>query len=116
MNLSIYRQPNPISRRDAEEAFRSNDIGRISDALVAVALHDSDWRWVQSKCLEFAGSPIPEIRGLVATCLGHLARLHGQLDLDLVLPILESMRSDSDVSGRAQDALQDITMYIEGRE
>lgn len=113
-NQMIYREPQPITRGKAEASFASGDTEDIATALVDAAFHDPDWRWVQSKCLEFAGSANGTLRRISATCLGHLARIHKQLDLEMVAPLLLKLLQDSEVyvRGSADDALADIEMYI----
>lgn len=86
----------PIGRKDAETAFRSGKVEAICDALVRLAYHDSDWRFVQGRCLEFLKHENPDVRGLAATCLGHLARIHGTLDLQFVKPLLTALVVDSE--------------------
>lgn len=108
----IYADPPPITRGAAQRAFASTDAREICGALVSATFSDPDWRWVEWKCLEFCRHANPEIRGLAATCLGHLARIHGQLSLDKVKPCLQDLRSDPEVAGRAEDALDDIEMYL----
>lgn len=110
-----YKKPRRIERKKAEAAFQSEDVASICDALVGVAYYDSDWRWVQGHCLRFLRHPNIEIRGLAATCLGHLARIHGKLDLDTVKPALLRLTKDPQVGGRAEDALDDIKMHL-GRD
>lgn len=80
--------------------------------LVRLAFHDSDWRWVQSRCLEYSGHPDADVRGAAVTCLGHIARIHRQLDLDEVLPVLERLHRDPDLFGHAEDSLNDIEHFM----
>jgi hypothetical protein len=44
--------------------------------------------------------------------LGHLARIHGQLDLERVEPRLRELRADPEVAGSAEDALDDIERFM----
>jgi hypothetical protein len=81
----------PISREEAEAAFLSGEPESICQALVRVAFHDTHWRWVQAWCMEFARHSDCEVRGLAATCLGHLARIHRRLDLEAELPVLHEL-------------------------
>jgi hypothetical protein len=50
----------------------------------------------------------------VATlCLGHLARIHGELDLHCVLPHLHRQKRDRPaLAGTVDDVLEDISMFI----
>jgi len=108
----VYQEAPPIARADAESAFSSGLPERICDALVRVAFNDPDWRWVQEQCLRFIGSPLPDVRRLAVTCLGHLARIHGQLDLERVMPLLKQMRNDGEIEGSVEDALEDIEAFV----
>jgi len=66
----------------------------------------------QQKCLAFLGHSDAGIRATAVTCLGHLARIHHRLDLPAVVPALNALRGDADVSGRIDDALGDIRMFM----
>ena len=111
----IYREADPIARQDAELAFSSGDIGEMCHTLVQIAFHDPDWRWVQAKCLDFGRDHRHELRCIAATCIGHLARIHGVLDMDLVSPLLHELLKDPKASGCAQDALEDLEMFLEDK-
>ena len=106
----IYREPQPIDRRDAEHIFASGDANQIASTLVDVTFHDPDWRWVQNICLGFAHADAPVVRQAAVTCLGHVARIHRTLDLETVLPVLDELAADPAVT--TEDALDDIRMFI----
>jgi hypothetical protein len=101
-----------MDRNAVEAALRSGDSSAISRALVAAALHDPDWAWVQEHSLRLLSAAEPDVRGVAATCLGHLARIHGMLDLDRVEPRLRELRHDPALGGRAEDALDDIQQFM----
>lgn len=107
-----YKDVLPITRQEAEDAFSSGNLEKICDALVRLTYHDPDWEWVQAQCLRFGKHSHSEVRGLAATCIGHLARIHGILNMESVRPLLEELLDDPEVSGRAQDALDDIKVYL----
>jgi hypothetical protein len=111
-----YINPEPITRIVAQKALGSRDPAVVCDALVRIALHDVDWRWAQEVFLEYVNSRDNDVRGVAVTCIGHLARIHRRLDLERVLPVLESMLSDPDVGGRAEDAISDIGVFIMSTE
>ena len=75
------------------------------------ASHVADWEWVQDRCLDFLDSPLPDVRNTAITCLGHLARIHKQLNRPKVLAALTSKLSDPQCAGRAEDAMEDIAMF-----
>jgi hypothetical protein len=107
-----YQAVTPIRRAEAIQTFTSGDAWNICDALVRVAYFDPDWRWVQSKCIEFSSHPDAAVRIVTATCLSHVARIHRKLDLDKVLPVLRSLLDDPEVNGTAEDALEDVVWYL----
>jgi hypothetical protein len=81
-------------------------------ALIRLALFDEDWRRVEALCVRMARDPRSEVRGCAVTGLGHLARIHGVLDLDEVIPLLTELAADPAMGGRAEDALDDIRMFV----
>lgn len=107
-----YAEVSPMSRQEAEAAFATGSDDRIVEALLSVAYHDDDWHWVQSQCLCFARHPSVAIRRVAVTCLGHLARLHGALALETVLPLLDELAKEPTLSGQVEDALDDIGLFI----
>lgn len=107
-----YLEVVPISREEAESAILSDDPDAICNALLQLTYHDPDWQWVQNLCLQFVQYKDMNIRGLAVTCLGHLARIHGVLNTEKVVPILKDLRHDSDIGGKVEDALDDIQMFI----
>lgn len=107
-----YEEMPPISRAEAEKAFKSNKTDDITRTLIRLALNDADWRWVQGHCLSFLKHKDRWVRGAAAISLGHLARIHGQLDLAVVKPELERLSADPGMAERAQDALDDIQAYV----
>ena len=110
----IFDEVKPITRLEAEAGFASGITGRICDSLIRVTYHDPDWRWVQNVCLRLVNHSNGEISGLAVSCLGHLARMHRVLDVEKVLPTLRKLREDPKISGRVDDALDDIKTYLGG--
>jgi hypothetical protein len=107
-----YKAVMERSRSEIEILLRSSDGSEIVDALLSAAYYDSDWKWVQEQCLNFSHHENQNVRWISATCFGHLARIHRQLDLELVLQRLVEMRSDPLVSAAAEDALDDIKFFL----
>ena len=107
-----YEEPRPITRNEADSVFATNDPLKVCDALVRITFFDRDWRWVQERCLRLARQSDPDIRGCAATCLGHLARIHRVLDVEKVIPVLEELLMDPELAGRAEDALNDLKMFL----
>lgn len=107
-----YQSVPPIDREAAERIFVDGTPEQICETLIRVALHDPDWRWVQSQCLSFLDGPDPALQSVAIICLGHLARIHRTLELDTVVPRLVSLLNDEMLSGSAHDTLDDIAIFI----
>jgi hypothetical protein len=100
------------SRSEIEVLLRGGDRAEIVDALLSAAYYEPDWQWVQGQCIIFSRHEDQNVRWVSATCFGHLARIHRQLDLELVLQRLAEMRSDPSVAAAAEDALEDIKFFL----
>ena len=107
-----FHEVESIRRDEALAAFDSNDAKQICNALISITFHDPDWRWVQEQCMRLAKFPNVEVRGLVATCFGHIARIHGQLDIEPVSSTLKLLADDPEVAHRVDDAVDDIRMFM----
>jgi hypothetical protein len=105
------RQYKPVverTREQVEEMLRSGVPEQISEALWSATYHDPDWRWVQSRCLSSLAHGDVWVRRNAATCLGLLAVLRQQLDLDIVLPALHRAAEDAEIRAWVEDSLSDI--------
>lgn len=63
---------------------------------------------MQGKCIFFLNSENSQVAGLAATCIGHLARIHKQIDKPKVMPVLSTNLKRIDIKGRVEDAINDI--------
>jgi hypothetical protein len=107
-----YREVQERGRQEIELLLRSPEKMDRLDALLSATYYDPEWRWVQNRCLEFLSHGDHEERGLAATCLGHLARIHKELDIELVLSRLAPLKNDPLVGSSVQDALDDIRFFL----
>jgi hypothetical protein len=110
--MGEYHPIEPIDKESAEKVFASGDINLICRTLVAVTFCETDWRWVQNTCLSFLDHQDPQASGLAATCLGHLARIHGKLDKAKVVSALKKHSGNKAIAGRIKDALDDISIFL----
>lgn len=101
-----------VTREEVEQAFATGEADALTRVLISMAFHEPDADWAQERCLVALEHPSAVVRGLAATCLGHLARIHRRLDLGRVRPRLEAMRADPLAGKRADDALVDIERYL----
>jgi len=107
-----YQEIFPMDRAELERLLASGNEKAIIEALLCAALYDPDWKWVQATCLRFLDHPEKWVRWNAATGLGHIARIHRQLDTDIVLPRLMALKADPSISSNVEDALADINWYL----
>jgi hypothetical protein len=109
-----YETIEPISKDQAERLFSESERETICRTLVRIAMFEVDRHWAQSQCLRFAVNKDSAIRGVAATCLGHLARIHRAIDEDEVIPVVRKLLQDSDPQTRAiaEDTISDFSIYL----
>jgi len=111
-----YESISPISRKELREALNSQSDECAARAIIATALHDPDWTWAEQQCLLALQDKRQEVRAAAIVGLGHIARIHGRSTLSVVLPALETLRSDQDLGGTAEDAIEDILLFVKANE
>jgi hypothetical protein len=107
-----YEEPVPASPDAVVAALDRGDSRTAAQALVGTAFHHPDRQAVQELCLRVLEGQDRPLAAVAATCLGHLAGIHGQLDAETVRGALNRQRGDRLVGPRAEDALRDIDLYL----
>lgn len=99
---------------DVTADVRGTDIGRATRALLAFTYGEPERKAVEallSECLDPAGPAVdPQVGALAVTCVGHVARIHGEVGPDLVARV-RGLLQDPVLGGRAEDALDDIASF-----
>ncbi len=87
------------------------------NGLLALAHQADDWEFAQDCMVRYSEHPDEHIRGIAILCFGHIARIHGMLNEELVMPILHKALDDerSFVRGHAESALDDIITFLHSR-
>jgi hypothetical protein len=107
-----YEQPRARTKTELDADLNSDDRDVIVTALISAALHESDRRFVESKIVTFLQHQDPWVRGAAAIAAGHVVRIHRMLAPDQIIPLLHALLEDPLTSGKAQDALGDIKMFL----
>lgn len=98
-------------KEEIDFLLQSKDSNVVMDALMYLCFNINDPVWAQDKCLDAIRNGTNEdVKGLGLTCLGHIARIYSRVDKEKVMPVLQCLQ-DSPLSGRAQDALDDIDTF-----
>lgn len=113
-SVDILRyKPLPIlTRQQVEEWLSSGVADKACIALLSAAFYNQDPSWTEEQCLRSLDATDKSIQASAALGLAHIARLNGKLDLTRVMPILERLLTDPELSGQVQDALDDIEVFI----
>jgi hypothetical protein len=101
-----------VAKEQAEKVFQGNSSEEIVHALLGVTEHAADWEWVEDRSLGFLDSQLPDVRNAAITCLGHLAQTRRKLNKPKILAALTKKLADPECAGRAEDAIEDIEMFI----
>lgn len=102
----------PIRRDVAARWLASGEPTLVVRAILRLALHGPDWKRAEELAREHAVHPDVMIRRNAATALGHIARVHGRMDVDASLRMLHAMREDPEVTDWADAALDDFEMFL----
>ena len=114
MHKLKYSEPLPFTRQEALDILAGKNITKICDVLIGITFHDPDRKWIESILIQNSNHENEEIRALVATCIGHIARIHKDLTINKIRPILQILLTDKgkNVRGSAEDAIEDINIFI----
>jgi hypothetical protein len=109
----VFHNPPQATPADVRTALHRGDLPSALGAMVGSVLYgEGDWKELQELYLGLLEHEDRQVRALAATCLGHLARVYGQLDEDRVVPALRSRRSTPHVGGAVTTALEDIELFL----
>lgn len=84
----------------------------IREATIALALTEPDRQWMERQLVELMRDADGSVRSIAALAVGHLARVHGQIDLEGVMPVWWDLLEDSETAGNAANALDDFSTFV----
>jgi hypothetical protein len=117
MNKPTYA---PVRRRTREEirtALSGGKASEIRDALISASYWEKDWRWAQQQLVDFSEYEDELVLWAVATGFAFIAAFNGDIDENIVGPILIRLkaRPSASVSGAAEEAEADIEHFVRHR-
>ncbi len=101
--------------RDAVQRALAADVPEaLSRAVLAVTLHDGDWRYGQDLCVRLANHCNYLVRGNAVLGLGHLAHVHRELEKSVAYPVIAAALRDENayVRGQAECAKDDTAQFL----
>ena len=82
-------------------------------AMLAMTECAEDPAWIAEQLAKLTQHDDADISGLAITCFGHLARIRGTVgDFERVCALLEQKRTQPELAGRVQDALDDFAQFL----
>lgn len=89
----------------------SGDSERVIHAILSISWYD-DWRSAQAVCLKYAHHEEYWIRRASITGLGHIARIHGAIDLNAVLVLFGDLTWRGVPAYEFEDMFSDIMVHV----
>lgn len=108
----FYKNVTPIDRFEAIKAIKSGISEKVYDGMLSIAFFEQDVEWAQNIFIELFKGTDTKVSALAAICIGHLARIHGRINKDLVVGILKSRLNEKELAGEIEDALEDIDQFV----
>lgn len=103
-----------IDKIQIEKAIFSDSKQDAVNGILEMVFHSeaSEVPWISEKLMELSKNKDLDIAGLSLTCFGHLARLHSDVgDYEKVIALLSSKQNNPELQSRAEDALEDISLF-----
>lgn len=110
--MSLLYQDPSVSHDEAVRLIASNVDANVIAALVSIGLNEENSIWAQNTCLKYLTSEVESVAASAITALGHIARRHGEVDRETVLPALEKVKHKfPSLEGVVEDTLDDIDVF-----
>jgi len=110
----IYKEPEKMTKEQILAVLQSNDVAAIENALVSLVFFEEDFEFAKKLIFNYAKNSDEAIRGTAILCIGHLARIHKNLPIEITIEIIEGALKDNShyVREQAESAASDINVYI----
>ncbi len=102
---------NKFPREKFLKKLNSDNIEIVTKAMLEIAFNSSDLNSNEDLFIKMLSNEDENVVGLAITCLGHLARIHGKINKDKVIPVLIKFKKNKKHIGSIEDALEDIEMF-----
>jgi hypothetical protein len=90
---------------------KEEKVEEVCNLLLKITFQSDEPKWVQDLCLRLIDLYDLNVSGLAITCLGHLARIHRDIEKEAVLKKLYDNLENEIIGDRVQDAIDDIEIY-----
>ena len=114
MKKLVYRAPEAVQDREAMDAIARDDVERLRTLPIDLGFNHENWHFIQEVCVRLSGHSDVWIRANSLLGLSYAARFRGQLEKNVVKPVLLRGLKDTDehVAGTAADVISDINQLL----
>ena|SRR5271165_1065575 len=103
------------TRHEIAEALSSGQAGAMCAALISAAYWEDDWKWAQQLMIEFADHNDDKVAASAASGLGYIAVFHGELDEEIVRPVLARLKKRPGVVADVLETEEEIEHFVRRR-
>ena len=109
----VYVPIPKYTKAEMKQAVAGNDIEKLIYVSLFASLYFEDRKFAHEICIKLATHPHFNVRAMAIESFDHLARIDGELNEDVVKPIIEKSLADENefVRGKAEDA-KDATKHF----
>ena len=102
------------TKAEVESVLLINNAEDLSYAVLSAALYAEDREWAEGVCLRLSSHEHFNVRGNAVLGLGHIARIHGELNELKAKSVIENALKDKNayVRGQANNAADDVEFFL----
>jgi hypothetical protein len=116
MNETNYAPLPRRTRESIQNSLLTGNPDEIHDALLSAAYWEDDWRWAQQQLLSFADCENDKILWAVALGLGYIAAFHGEIDEEMVRPVLARLKKRAAIVAVVEETEEEIEHFVRRRK
>lgn len=109
-----YEPIENYSQAEIDHAVKDDDAERLRLMVLSVALYSGDYEFSEKFCVQLSNHEHFNVRGNAILGFGHIARIHGKLNEELIKPIVRTALNDENefVRAQADDATDDTKHFL----
>jgi len=110
-----YQSPSEYLKTEVESAIEHDVVSDLIQMVISVSIGSENADWAESVCRRLVRHSDEKVHGNAILGFGHIARVHGKLDLKEVAHLVSTALSDDKeyVRGQAESAADDLEQYME---
>ena len=111
--MKSYKEPIKIEKEEFFDVMQLDDDNKKCDAVVNLVHSNYDYDWLLSQISSLLQEDSNELKRVGLISIGHIARLYENADREELINLVTPFLNEHVLSGFAEDALSDISMFCE---